>query len=78
MVLAHNFNPRTSEAKGRQTSVSLSPVLVYRVSSRISQDYTEKPCLETPCDGLYMIGPGSEPIRRCGLVGVGVSLWVWA
>ena len=29
------------------------------------------------CDGLYMIGPGSEPIRRCGIVGVGVLLWVW-
>ena len=30
------------------------------------------------CDGLYMIGPGSDLIRRCGLVGVGVSMWVWA
>jgi hypothetical protein len=30
------------------------------------------------CDGLYMLGPGSGTIRRCGLVGVGVSLWVWA
>jgi hypothetical protein len=28
-------------------------------------------------DGLYMLGPGSSTIRRCGLVGVGVSLWVW-
>jgi hypothetical protein len=28
-------------------------------------------------DGLYMLGPGSGTIRRCGL-GVGVSLWVWA
>ena len=27
------------------------------------------------CDGLYMLGPGSGTIRRCGLVGVGVSLW---
>jgi hypothetical protein len=26
------------------------------------------------CDGLYMLGPGSGAIRRCGLVGVGVSL----
>jgi hypothetical protein len=26
------------------------------------------------CDGLYMIGT----IWRCGLVGVGVSLWEWA
>jgi hypothetical protein len=31
------------------------------------------------CDGLYMFGPGSDTIwRRCGLVGVGVSLWAWA
>jgi hypothetical protein len=30
------------------------------------------------CDGLYMLGPVSGTIRRCGLVGVGVSLWVWA
>jgi hypothetical protein len=28
-------------------------------------------------DGLYMLGPGSDTIR-CGLVGVGVSLWVRA
>ena len=30
------------------------------------------------CDGLYMLGPGNVTIRRCGLVGVGVSLWSWA
>ena len=29
------------------------------------------------CDGLYMLGPGNGTIRRCDLVGVGVSLWVW-
>ena len=27
---------------------------------------------------LYMLGPGSGTIRRCGPVGVGVALWVWA
>ena len=26
------------------------------------------------CDGLYMLGPESGTIRRCVLVGVGVSL----
>ena len=26
------------------------------------------------CDGLYMFGPGSGTIRRCGPVGVGVDL----
>jgi hypothetical protein len=30
------------------------------------------------CDGLYMLGPESGTIRRCGLVGVGVSLWMLA
>jgi hypothetical protein len=30
------------------------------------------------CDGLYMFGPESGTIRRCGIVGVGVSLWAWA
>jgi hypothetical protein len=30
------------------------------------------------CDGLYMCGPRSHTIWRYGLVGVGVSLWVWA
>jgi len=25
--------------------------------------------------GLYIIGPESGTIRRCGLFGVGVSLW---
>jgi hypothetical protein len=30
------------------------------------------------CDGLNMLGPGSGTIKKCGLVGVGVSLWVWA
>ena len=26
------------------------------------------------CGGLYMLGPGSESVRRRGLVGVGVTL----
>ena len=30
------------------------------------------------CDGLYVLGPGSGTISRCDLVGIGVSLWVWA
>ena len=29
------------------------------------------------CDSLYMLGPGSDTIRRCGLIGVGVSPWEW-
>ena len=30
------------------------------------------------CDDLSILGLGRGAIRRCGLVGVGVSLWVWA
>ena len=33
---------------------------------------------QTRCGGLNMLGPGNGTIRRCGLVGVGVSLWGWA
>jgi hypothetical protein len=38
---------------------------------------------ENQCDGLYILGPGSVTIWRCGLVEIGVtwlecvSLWVW-
>ena len=39
-------------------------------------------CLEVwplgTCDGLYRLCPGSGIIRRCGPVGVGVSLCMWA
>jgi hypothetical protein len=34
--------------------------------------------LKEQCHGLYILGPGSGTIWRCYLVGVGVSLWVWA
>jgi hypothetical protein len=27
------------------------------------------------CDGLNMLGPGSGTFKRCGLIGMGVSLW---
>ena len=30
------------------------------------------------CDDLYMLSPGSDTIRKCDPVGVGVLLWVWA
>ena len=29
-------------------------------------------------DGLFMLGPRSDTIRRYDLVGVGVPLWKWA
>jgi hypothetical protein len=39
------------------------------------QAYREQ---EVECGGLNMIGPESDTIRRCGLVGGSVSLWGWA
>jgi hypothetical protein len=36
------------------------------------------PVKKNTCDGLYMLFPGRGTFRRCGPVGVGVSLWVWA
>ena len=30
------------------------------------------------CEGLYMLDPESGTVGRGGLVGLGVSLWVWA
>ena len=30
------------------------------------------------CEGLHMLGPGSGTTKKCGLVGVGMSLWAWA
>ena len=32
----------------------------------------------TKCDGLSVLGPGSGTIRKCGLIGVDVSLWARA
>jgi hypothetical protein len=28
---------------------------------------------ESNCDGLYILGPGSDTIWRCGLVGIDVT-----
>jgi hypothetical protein len=33
---------------------------------------------QSECDSVCMLGPGLGTIRRCGLVGVDVSLWAWA
>ena len=37
-------------------------------------DASSHDMLVRKCGGLYMFGPGSGTIRRCGLVGVGVAL----
>ena len=59
-----------------------------RESEEEKQQKQNKVCLKTTmmklthlythCGGLNTLGPGSGSIKRCGLVGVGVSLWVWA
>lgn len=33
---------------------------------------------ESLSNGLYMLGAESGPFGRCGLVVVGVALWLWA
>jgi hypothetical protein len=33
---------------------------------------------EYVCDSLYILDSENGTIRRCGPVGVGESLWVWA
>jgi hypothetical protein len=41
-----------------------------------SQPYLEVGCwgpVLGDCDGLYILGPGSGTIWRCGLVGIGVT-----
>jgi hypothetical protein len=34
-------------------------------------------CVVRCCDGLYILGPGSGTIGRCGLVGMGVTWLEW-
>lgn len=34
--------------------------------------------IKSYCDNLYMLGPGIGTIRSCGIVKVGMSLWLWA
>jgi hypothetical protein len=42
-------------------------------SGRALASFPRKTC----CHGFNVLGPGSGTIWRCGLVGVGVSLWAW-
>jgi hypothetical protein len=52
-------------------------IIALDIQQRILKDAWEKDQI-TYGDGLYMLGPGSGTIWRCGLVGVGVSLLAWA
>jgi hypothetical protein len=62
-------------------SLKLQPVCIMHSSSWAAltgfrgRGYT-LPCrdLMCHCGSLNMLGPGSDTIRRCGLVGVGVAL----
>ena len=38
---------------------------------------TELHAVKDHCDGLYILGPGSVTIWRCGLVGIGVTWLEW-
>jgi hypothetical protein len=41
-----------------------------------SLSYSPREATGAICDSLYMLGPGSDTIIGCGLLGVGMSLWV--
>ena len=55
--------------EGEMSFFALSPMIIFcnRILCLFFWRFTE-------CDGLYMLGT----IRRCGPVGLGVSLWAWA
>jgi hypothetical protein len=44
----------------------------------VSFEVSETQARLSGCDDLYMFSPGSGTIRRCGPIGVGVSLGVCA
>jgi len=49
-----------------------------RPKKRVSNPEQELQMVVGHCGGLNMLGPHCGIIRRCGLVGGSVSLWVWA
>jgi hypothetical protein len=61
-----NGHARKTKASRKRAKVSMS---LYR---HPSEGVTK---IKGVCDGLYMLGPGSGTVGRCGLVGVGVALW---
>lgn len=44
VVVGHIFNPSTQDSKANRSQVNAS--LVYKVSSTISQDYTDRLCVK--------------------------------
>jgi hypothetical protein len=49
-VVVHAFNPSTREAEAGWQISGFKASLAYRVSSKDSQGYTEKPCLKRQTD----------------------------
>jgi hypothetical protein len=68
-----NLEVKTRQDKTKQNKSLLVKDLNI---SLINQDLELLFCCR--CHGLNMLGPASGTIRRCGPVGVGVSLWGWA
>ena len=57
---------------------TLYPLAFYPVEERDDLHLLLEDTVKPECDGLYMLSLGSGTIRKCGLVRIGVSLWVWA
>jgi len=74
LILGFNFLP-SSSCPHSFSRVPRDPLLV---RDRSTQRNDLQPVGISQCHGLYVLGHGSGTVWRCGLVGVGVSLWAWA
>ena len=68
-------DPRRRKSRAEQRHLILSNKCLH--SQKIESGSSAGNVLAL-CDGLYTLGPGGGTVGRCGLVGEGVSLWVWA
>jgi len=71
IVIVSQFWESTYEESGK------NPAINYIVHTQLSVGFVMGCCFDG-CNGVYMLASGSDTIRRCGLIGVGVSLWAWA
>ena len=69
------LGPRRRKSRAEQRHLILSNKCLH--SQKIESGSSAGNVLAL-CDGLYTLGPGGGTVGRCGLVGEGVSLWVWA
>jgi hypothetical protein len=51
--------------------IIVTDIITVIISSHDPTDLLRK--VHDWCDGLYILGPGSGTIWRCGLVGIGVT-----